>query len=198
MDILPLLDELQTMARNGLTYANNPYDKERYTRLLELVSIYYGKILEIPSDEVKQRFTQELGYITPKVGGDAAIFDETGKILLVLRTDDRQWCLPCGWVEPGESPEQTAVRETKEETNLEVQVLQLVDVFTRLPNIGYGPHTAVAVVYLCEIIGGSLELSHEHLEARYWTIDDVPAWHELHEHYARGAFRVWQKHYKQT
>ena len=198
MDILPLLDELQTMARNGLTYANNPYDKERYTRLLELASNYYGKILDIPSDEVKQRFAKELGYITPKVGGDAAIFDETGKILLVLRTDDRQWCLPCGWVEPGESPEQTAVRETKEETNLEVQVLQLVDVFTRLPNIGYGPHTAVAVVYLCEITGGSLELSHEHTAAQYWNIDDVPAWHELHEHYARGAFRVWQKHYKQT
>jgi ADP-ribose pyrophosphatase YjhB (NUDIX family) len=198
MDILPLLDELQTMARNGLTYANNPYDKERYTRLLELTALYYGKTLDIPSNEVKQKFAQELGYITPKVGADAAIFDETGKILLVLRTDDKQWCLPCGWVEPGEAPAQTAVRETKEETNLEVQVIQLVGVFTRLPNVGYGPHTAIAVVYLCEIIGGSLELSHEHLEARYWFIEEVPTWHELHEQYARGAFRVWQKHYKQT
>ena len=39
-DILPLLDELQTIARNGLTYATNPYDEERYRRLLELVSSY--------------------------------------------------------------------------------------------------------------------------------------------------------------
>jgi ADP-ribose pyrophosphatase YjhB (NUDIX family) len=197
MDILPLLDELQTMARNGLTYANNPYDKERYTRLLELASTYYEKTLEVPSNEVRQRFARELGYITPKVGGDAAIFDEAGNILLVLRSDDNQWCLPCGWVEPNESPAQTAVRETKEETNLEVRVLQLVDVFTRLPNSSYGPHTAVAVVYLCEVVGGKLELSHEHLEARYWKIEGVPAWHELHEQYARAAFSVWQNHRKQ-
>jgi ADP-ribose pyrophosphatase YjhB (NUDIX family) len=197
MDILPLLDELQTMARNGLTYANNPYDKERYTRLLELTALYYGKTLDIPSNEVKQKFAQELGYITPKVGADAAIFDETGKILLVLRTDDKQWCLPCGWVEPGEAPAQTAVRETKEETNLEVQVIQLVGVFTRLPNIGYGPHTAIAVVYLCEIMGGSLGLSFEHTAAQYWNIEEVPAWHELHEQYARAAFKIWQNNQEQ-
>jgi ADP-ribose pyrophosphatase YjhB (NUDIX family) len=191
MDIMPLLDELQTIARNGLAYTSNPYDKERYERLLELASSYHGKTLDIPPDEVKQRFAKELGYITPKVGGDAAIFDASGNILLVLRTDDQQWCLPCGWVEPGESPAQTAVRETKEETNLEVRVLELVDVFTRLPNSGHGTHTAVAVVYFCEVVGGKLELSHEHTAARYWNIDEVPAWHELHEQYARGAFKVW-------
>jgi hypothetical protein len=84
IDILSLLDELQTIARNGLTYATNPYDRERYTRLLELVALYYSKTLDIPPDEVKQSFAKELGYITPKVGGDAAIFDETGKLLLVL------------------------------------------------------------------------------------------------------------------
>ena len=71
------------------------------------------------------------------------------------------------------------MRETKEETNLDVRVLQLVDVFTRLPNIGFGPHTAIAVAYLCEVVGGRLELSHEHTEARYWEIDKVPAWHEF-------------------
>jgi ADP-ribose pyrophosphatase YjhB (NUDIX family) len=192
MDIMPLLDELQTLTRNGLAFTTNPYDKERYERLLELTTFYYGKTLDLPPDHVKQKFAAELGYITPKVGGDAAIFDEAGNILLVLRTDDQQWCLPCGWVEPGESPAQTAVRETKEETGLEVLILQLVDVFTRLPNIGYGPHTAIAVVYLCEIIAGRLEPSHEHTAARYWKIDEVPAWHELHEHYAKAAFKVWQ------
>ena len=33
MDILPLLDELQIIARNGLHYSQNPYDRERYERL---------------------------------------------------------------------------------------------------------------------------------------------------------------------
>jgi hypothetical protein len=34
MNVLSLLDELQTIARNGLAHTTNPYDKERYERLL--------------------------------------------------------------------------------------------------------------------------------------------------------------------
>src|ERR1043166_5743347 len=99
MDILPLLDELATIARNGLNYTENPYDRERYERLLALTSQYYGQALDLPPEEVRQRLSGELGYITPKVGAHGAIFDEDGKILLVRRTDDGKWCLPCGWVD---------------------------------------------------------------------------------------------------
>lgn len=196
MDIFPLLDELQTIARNGLNYATNPYDRERYQRLLDLVTTYYGLVLDVPPGEVRQRFATELGYITPKVGAEAAIFDAAGRILLVRRADDGQWCLPCGWVEPNESPAEAAVREAKEETGLDIRALWLVDVFTRKPDIGYGPHTAIAVVYLCEIVGGTIQGSHEGDEIQYWTIKDVPAWHELHQQYAKAGYCVWQEHLK--
>ena len=193
MDILPLLDELQTIARNGLNFTTNPYDRERFERLLALVTKYYGQALDLPSADVRQRLVGELGYITPKVGAEAAIFDREGRILLVQRSDDKLWCLPCGWVEPNESPEEAAVRETREETGLQVQTRQLVDVFTRKPNTGHGPHTAVAVVYLCVVVGGTPQSrSHEVLEARYWRIEDVPAWHELHQSYAEAARAVWR------
>jgi ADP-ribose pyrophosphatase YjhB (NUDIX family) len=193
MDILSLLDEVQTIARNGLNYATNPYDRERYRRLLQLATVQYEQLLGLPAAEVRQRFADELGHVTPKVGGDAAIFDADGQILLVKRADDGRWCLPCGWVEANESPMEAAVRETKEETGLDVRPLTLVDVITRKANIGYGPHTAVAVIYLCEITGGSLQGSHEGLEVGYWRLEEVPAWHELHEQYATAAFAVWQK-----
>src|SRR5579859_2931321 len=187
MDILPLLDELQTIARNGLTYATDPYDRERYERLIEITSQYYGQALDLPPAEVRERLSAELGYITPKVGAASAIFDEDGRILLVRRADDGRWCLPCGWVDPNETPAEAAAREMKEETGLDARVLQLVNVFTRLPGAGYGPHTAVAIVYLCEVSGGTLQTSHESLDARYWRIEDVPAWHEMHRIYARSA-----------
>jgi ADP-ribose pyrophosphatase YjhB (NUDIX family) len=192
LDIFPLLDELQTIARNGLAYSTNPYDRERYQRLLELAGEYYGHTVAVPTAELRKRFAAELGYITPKVGADAAMFDHDGRILLVRRTDDSQWCLPCGWVEPGESPAEAAVRETHEETGLKVEVARLVDVFTRKPNIGYGPHTAIAVVYLCNVLGGELRGSHEGEDVRYQQIDEVQGWHELHELYARAAFSAWQ------
>jgi hypothetical protein len=85
MDILPLLDELQIIARNGLNYAQNPYDRERYERLMELTARYYGEALDLPPADVRERLSKELGYVTPKVGADAAIFNNVGEILLVLR-----------------------------------------------------------------------------------------------------------------
>ncbi len=192
MDILPLLDELQTIARNGLNHTTNPYDRERFERLLALATKYYGEALDLPPDAVRHRLVGELGYITPKVGADAAIFDREGRILLVRRSDDGLWCLPCGWVEPNESPEEAAVREAREETGLEVQSRQLVGVFTRKSNVGFGPHSAIAIVYLCDVVGGTPGRSHEVTEARYCWINEVPDWHELHQKYAVAAHGVWR------
>lgn len=192
MNILNLLDELQTIARNGLHYATNPYDRERYERLMQIVLEYYSQTLHVPSEEVAKHLSAELGYITPKVGADAAIFNDKGEILLVLRSDDQRWCLPCGWSDPNEAPMDTAIRETREETGLEVQALQLVNVFFR-PASEHNLHSLIAVVYLCEIVGGSLQLSHEHLDVRYWPIKDVPVWHATHQDYAEAAYKLWQE-----
>lgn len=192
MDLFLLLDELRTIARNGLHYATNPYDQERYERLLTLASEYYGAALDLPPENLRQQFQNELGHITPKIGGDAAIFDAEGRILLMQRADNGRWCLPCGWVEPNESPADCAVRETREETGLEVEIQQLVGVFPRMANIGYGPHSMVAIVYLCKVVGGALTLSHEGLDLRYWHIDNMTGWHAIHESLARAAYAVWK------
>ena len=192
MDIFALLDEIQTIARNGLHYTTGVYDRERYERLLNLSTQTYADLLETSDEEIGQRFRQELGYITPKVGAYAAIFNDRGEILLMDRVDGSGWCLPCGWVEPNEKPAETAVREVREETGLDVVVRQLVGVFTRPPGGRNGPHTMIAVVHMCEVVGGELTLSHEGVDLRYWPIDDVTIWHATHEQYARAAYERWQ------
>ncbi len=192
MDILFLLDELQTIARNGLNYSTNPFDRERYERLMALASRYYGAALDVAPAAVRERLVAELGYITPKVGAEAAVFDAEGRILLVRRSDDGRWCLPCGWVEPNETPAEAAVRETREETGLEVRPLRLVDVLTRKPAMGFGPHTTIAVIYLCEVTGGKLGVSHEVVEVGFRRIEDVTDWHELHRQYAMAARAAWK------
>ncbi|MCK4511985.1 NUDIX hydrolase N-terminal domain-containing protein, partial [bacterium] len=111
MDALELLDEIRILASNGLEYAGNEYDRSRYARLMELVEEYYGQALDLPPSEVRERFRVELGHITPKVGGDGAIFDDAGRILLMRRADTGTWCLPCGWMEPSETPSETVSRE---------------------------------------------------------------------------------------
>lgn len=193
MDNLTYFDQIQAIARNGLHYAQNSYDRERYERILTLTIEEYSERLDVIPDKIRERFLIEMGQITPKVGADAAIFDEDGRILLMERVDGSGWCLPCGWVEAGESPCDAAIREVKEETGLEVKIVRLVGVFTRLPNVYNGPHTMIAVVHLCKIVGGALTLSHEGTALKYWKIDDMDNWHATHETYARAAYQMWKE-----
>ena len=191
MDIYALLDGIQTIARNGLQFAASDYDMERYERLMDLAMQTYSELLDEQDKQIRARFLRELGYITPKVGADGAIFNAAGEILLMERADGSGWCLPCGFVEPNETPVEAVIREVREETGLEIEIGQLVGVFTRKPSAAYGPHTTVAIVHLCKVTGGELRLSHEGLDLRYWAIDAVPYWHANHERYALAAHQAW-------
>jgi len=187
MDILALLDEIRMLAANGLKYADNEYDRVRYARLMELAEEHYSQVFEVPAEDVRERFRAELGHITPKVGGDGAIFDDAGRILLMRRADNGTWCLPCGWVDPGEGPSDTVLREVEEETGLRVRLSKLVGVFARPASVEAGPHGVVSVLFLCEVEGGTLSCSSEGLELRYWEIEQVPEWHAHHGLMARAA-----------
>ena len=192
MDIFSLLDTLQTIARNGLNYASSEYDRERYERLLDMAAQGYSELLSTPEEKIKKQFLQELGTITPKVGTDAAIFNESGEILLMERSDGSGWCLPCGFVEPNETPAEGIIREVREETGLEIKINRLVGVFTRKPSAKMGPHTTVSVVHLCEVTGGELKISHEGHALQYWAIEKMEHWHATHEINARAAHQMWK------
>jgi ADP-ribose pyrophosphatase YjhB (NUDIX family) len=189
LDAMPLLEQLKAIASLGLHYTKDVYDRTRYEQIMTLVEEYYGHALEMPPAEVHAQFRNQLSQlsISPVVGADAAIFDSSGKILLMKRVDNSKWCLPCGLVEVGESPEQGAIREAREETGLEVKILELVGVYTRLPNIEYGLYSLVSMVYLCEVTGGTLQRSHEDLGLQYWKLEEVPIWHSDMEQKARDA-----------
>ena len=192
MDIYSLLDEVQAIARTGLSFTSNPYDRERYERLLALATREYSELLGVPDELIRAQFAKELGVITPKVGTDAAIFNERGEILLMDRIEGTGWCLPCGFVEENETPEEGILREVREETGLDVKIRQLVGVFTRKPSVKYGPHTTISIVHLCEVVAGKLTLSHEGKALQYWPIDEMKNWHEPHEACARAAYEVWK------
>jgi 8-oxo-dGTP pyrophosphatase MutT (NUDIX family) len=187
IDFLHVLDELQAIARTGLEYAADPYDRERYERLLTIALDGYAEALDLPPAEVRARLARDLGYVTAKVGAEAAIFDADDRILLIRRSDDGCWGLISGYVDPGESPAGTIVREVREEVGLDATVDALVDVFGRPASVAFGPHATVGILYLCSVAPGAVTLSHETLDARYSDIDAVTDWHKNHETYARAA-----------
>lgn len=124
------------------------------------------------------------------VGSSAIIFDETGqKILLTRRTDNNRWCLPGGRMDPGESIEETCVREVWEETGLHVKVTRLLGIYT-------SPHFIVtyadgnrwqvfATSFLAEVTGGTLGLSDETTEAGYFSIEEIEQMDVMESHVVR-------------
>jgi ADP-ribose pyrophosphatase YjhB (NUDIX family) len=191
MDLFTVLDEVQAIARTGLHFAESPYDRERYERLLAIVTGQYEDYVDLPDAETRARFAREVGSITPKVGADGAIFDEHGRVLLVRRQDDGRWGLVAGWVEANEDPAQTVVREAKEEVGLDVVVERLAGVVFRPAGALAGPHSTVSIVYVCAPVGGEITPQpHEVIEARYCDADSVTDWHLNHEVLARLAIRA--------
>ncbi|MFT4890144.1 MAG: hypothetical protein ACI9YT_001057 [Halobacteriales archaeon] len=137
MEILALLDELRAMVRTGLNYADDPYDEERYGRILDLVHQYYGRTLDVRAEEVRDRLADELGQVTPKVGVESVVFDADGQVLVMKRPGPGAWCLPSGAEEMNETPGEAAVREAREETGLEVRPETLVGAYRRAPALDY-------------------------------------------------------------
>ena len=194
-DLITLLDEVRAIARSGLHYSDNPFERARCERLLDLASAGYADVLAIEADEVRARFVAETGYATAKVGADGAVFDADGRVLLIRRADDGLWGLVAGWVDPNEPPEETIIREFAEELGVEGRVERLVGTCYRPANAGFGPHSCVSLVYLCSIRSHEFRLQpHEVLEAAWLHIDMVTDWHLNHEQLARLAHEGWLRY----
>jgi 8-oxo-dGTP pyrophosphatase MutT (NUDIX family) len=186
-----LIEQIRGLAHTGLRDSSNIYDLGRYAQLLEIADEYEGNDLELPPVEMRHNLARALGAVTPRLGGDAAIFDDQGRVLLMLRTDNQRWCMPGGMAEVGETSEQSVIREVREETGLEVKILELVGVFTALPARNNNIQTLMISLYLCGIVGGTLRSSHEDLGLQFWNLEDVPSWSGPHEHMARAAHKCW-------
>ncbi len=90
-------------------------------------------------------------YRGPKTTVDAIILEPNGSIILIKRGDppyQDQWALPGGFVELGEKVEDAAKREVKEETNLRVEIIKLVGVYSD-PERDPRGHT-ISIAYLCK------------------------------------------------
>jgi ADP-ribose pyrophosphatase YjhB (NUDIX family) len=108
----------------------------------------------------------------PTLAVNVAVIQD-GKILLTKRNDFHVWCLPSGGVEQGESIAEAAIRETKEETGIDIQLTRLVGVYSRLG--GVPEISAHAALFEARPIGGEIRIQPgETLEVRYFSLDEIP------------------------
>lgn len=130
--------------------------------------------------------------LTPGVA--AVILNEAGHVLLQRRSDDGEWGLPGGAMEPGEEPAESLVREIREETALEVVPERIVGVYSgpefvvRYPS---GDEAAIlSITFACRPVAGEARVNDdESLEIRYFAPDALPAMPPRHRMRIEDALR---------
>jgi 8-oxo-dGTP pyrophosphatase MutT (NUDIX family) len=108
------------------------------------------------------------------------VFDAVGRVLLQRRADDGMWNIPGGAMEPGESLEQTARREVREETGLDVGALELLCVlsgsqFFHVYPSGDAVYHVAAIYVAGQVRGTPATNDTESTETRFFDLDATPA-----------------------
>lgn len=107
----------------------------------------------------------------PGLAVNVAVIREN-KILLTKREDFETWIMPSGGVEDGESIGQAAIRETKEETGLDVELTKLVGIYSRLGNMP----SVHAVLFIAKPIGGEIKCQEgETIAVEWFAFDEIPS-----------------------
>jgi len=114
------------------------------------------------------------------VGATVLITDNKGRLLLMRRCDNGCWGVPGGSMEPGENLEQTARRETHEETGLEIGEMSLFGVFSGAELFYEYPNGDqvynVSIVYFTHDFSGEIKLDPlEHTELHFFEIKNLPS-----------------------
>ena len=166
---------LAGIARTGLGFTENLYERERFEEVLHIAadikaaSVALERFLtELDEAATIERetnhFVQEWlasvgegvpGYVTPKVAVGAVVGNDAGQILLVQRADSGIWLYPTGWADIGYSPSEIAVKEVAEETGIECEPVSLLSVMDG-QRLGFTRFGMYMLLFYCRATGGDL------------------------------------------
>jgi 8-oxo-dGTP diphosphatase len=104
-----------------------------------------------------------------------ALVVEAGRLLLIRRGIDPfkgWWDIPGGFLDPGEHPEDGAIREVREETGLDVRLMSSFGIF--MDTYGDEDTYTLNLMYLAEPVGGSIQPADDAVEIGWFAPDELP------------------------
>ena len=170
-----LARELQAIAQTGLTYAQDPFDLERYEQVRKLSVRLFADGFGVDPVRLHEVFDGLSGYATPQIDVRGAVFRED-KVLLVREWSDGKWTLPGGWADVNHSPSENVVREVEEESGLRVTARKLAGVYDRRrhPYTPPDPRHVYKLYFVCDEVGGALATSYETTAVDFFPMSDLP------------------------
>ncbi len=166
--------KVQAIAQNGLAFTQDPFDRERYLKLQELVAALLSAELRVPPQTALAFWEGERGYATPKVDVRGGVF-RGAQVLLVRERSDGRWTLPGGWVDVNDAPSEAVAREILEESGYRARAVKLAVLVdkNRHPHPP-GVHHIYKLFFLCELTGGSPATSNETDAVGFFPVDGLP------------------------
>lgn len=161
-DLIRWSEALAGIARTGLGFTESLYERERFEEVLAIAAdIRVAAEAEFDAEVAISEWMASVGvgvagYQTPKVAVGAVVGNDEGEILLIQRADSGVWLYPTGWADIGYSPSEVAVKEVKEETGIECEVVGLLAVLDGM-RMGFTRIPLYSVVFHCRAVGGSLQ-----------------------------------------
>lgn len=163
-DLIRWAEALAGIARTGLGFTENLYERERFEEVLAVAGDI-AAAAEGDRDYDAEHFVDEwmkgvgkgvAGYVTPKIAVGAVVHNDDGEILLVQRADSGIWLYPTGWADVGYSASEIAVKEVREETGIVCEPQRLIALLDGL-RLGFTRVPLYSLVFLCKAVGGELE-----------------------------------------
>jgi ADP-ribose pyrophosphatase YjhB (NUDIX family) len=184
-DLVRWSETLAAIARTGLGFTQNLYERERFEEVLKVagdIKVAADEALEVRREQ--DHFVQEWmesvgegvpGYVTPKVAIGAVVGNDEGQILLVQRADSGIWLYPTGWADVGYSPAEVAVKEVAEETGIDCEPVQLLAVIDG-QRMGFTRFGMYMILFHCRAVGGELRGHPLETSAVGWFGEDDLPW----------------------
>lgn len=170
-----LIKEIRVLSQSALQYTKDPFDRERFERLIDISSELYTELSNSDLSAVEKFFIPEFGYATPKVDLRACVI-RGDKVMLVKERSDGMWTLPGGWADQNESPTEGIIREVKEESGFDISIDALYAVKDRDRN-PYKPKYPVSIYKMfftgC-IDGGEPNTNIEVSDIGFFAMDGIP------------------------
>ncbi len=166
--------KIQSLSQAGLTFSKDIYDRERFEELRLLSAEIMEEYTGLEMHKIKDLFSNETGYQTPKVDVRGVVFQDD-KILMVRENFDDKWSIPGGFCDVGLSPSENIVKEVREESGYEVVPMKLLAVL----DMNKHPHPPQFFHYYkmfirCDIIGGIPTTGIETKDINFFSETNLP------------------------
>ena len=173
-NLLEWARKVQAIAQTGLAFTRDPFDRERYTELTQLVATLLSRELAIPIAAARELWAGEHGYATPKVDVRGGVF-AAERVLLVRERADGRWTLPGGWVDVNDAPSEAVAREILEESGYRARAVKLAALVdkNRHPHPP-GVHHIYKLFFVCELLGGAPAAGTETDAVEFFPVRALP------------------------